>query len=58
VQVATATADGNGTAVFNLSDVSIGAHDYTLFDASGSTQLSLVAGDLISRAAHLSVFVA
>ena len=58
VQVATATADGNGTAVFNLSDVSNGAHDYTLFDASGSTQLSLVAGDLISRAAHLSVFVA
>jgi hypothetical protein len=43
--------------VFNLTGVSNGTHSYTLFDATSQTQLSLVAGDLLSRAAVLHVTV-
>jgi len=53
-QVATATADANGLAVFNVT-AAIGTHVYTLFDSTTGYEITLATGDLLSRAAQLTV---
>ena len=53
-QVAAATADANGVAVFDVT-AAAGTHVYTLYDSATSCQITLAAGDWISRAAKLTV---
>jgi hypothetical protein len=55
VQVGNAvTADVNGVAVFNVN-ATVGTHVYTLYDTNTGYEITLAAGDLLSRAAQLTV---
>ncbi|MFM6991857.1 MAG: putative Ig domain-containing protein [Rhodoferax sp.] len=56
-QVVAATADANGNVSFALNNVALGTHNYTMYDALSGNQLTLVAGDLSSRATRLQVVV-
>ena len=55
VQVGNAvTANANGVAQFNVT-AGVGTHVYTLYDSTTGYQITLAAGDLLSRAAKLTV---
>ena len=53
-QVAAATADANGVATFNVT-AAVGTHVYSLYDSTTGYEITLAAGDWISRAAKLTV---